>query len=175
MKRVIYPGTFDPVTNGHIDVIERATDLFDEVIVTVARNPVKNQMFSVEERLFMLRESLIKYDNVFIDSFDGLIVDHAKQVKAVGIIRGLRAVSDFEYEFQMALMNRKLDEDLRTIFLMPHEKYTYLNSTIIRNLAVFDGDVADFVPPVVVDMLKKKNKFIEENGIDKKQEVREDF
>ena len=175
MKRVIYPGTFDPVTNGHIDVIQRAMDLFDEVIVTVARNPVKNQMFSVDERLLMLRESLANFDNVFIDSFDGLIVDHAKAVGAIGIIRGLRAVSDFEYEFQMALMNRKLDEELRTIFLMPNEKYTYLNSTIIRNLAVFDGDVADFVPPIVVDMLKKKNKFIEENGIDKKQEVREDF
>jgi pantetheine-phosphate adenylyltransferase len=175
MKRVIYPGTFDPVTNGHIDVIQRAMDLFDEVIVTVARNPVKNQMFSVDERLLMLRKSLESFDNVFVDSFDGLIVDHAKAVGAIGIIRGLRAVSDFEYEFQMALMNRKLDEELRTIFLMPNEKYTYLNSTIIRNLAVFDGDVADFVPPIVVEMLKKKNEFIEENGIDKKQEVREDF
>lgn len=175
MKRVIYPGTFDPVTNGHIDVIERAIDLFDEVIVTVARNPVKNQMFSLEERLYMLRESLAKYDNVFVDSFNGLIVDHAKQVKAVGIIRGLRAVSDFEYEFQMALMNRKLDENLRTIFLMPNEKYTYLNSTIIRNLAVFHGDVSDFVPAIVVEMLKKKNKDYEVNGVDKKQEVREDF
>ena len=175
MKRVIYPGTFDPVTNGHIDVIQRAMDLFDEVIVTVARNPVKNQMFSLEDRLFMLRESLSQFDNVYVDSFNGLIVDHAKQVKAVGIIRGLRAVSDFEYEFQMALMNRKLDENLRTIFLMPNEKYTYLNSTIIRNLSVFDGDVSDFVPPIVVEMLKKKNKFNKQNGVDNKQEVREDF
>jgi len=175
IKRVIYPGTFDPVTNGHIDVIQRAIDLFDEVVVTVARNPVKNQMFSVEERLFMLRESLIGFNNVVVDSFDGLIVDHAKQVGAIGIIRGLRAVSDFEYEFQMALMNRKLDENLRTIFLMPNEKYTYLNSTIIRNLAVFHGDVTDFVPPIVVDMLKKKNKIQEINGVDKKQEIREDF
>lgn len=175
MKRVIYPGTFDPVTNGHIDVIERAMDLFDEVVVTVARNPAKNQMFSLDERLYMLRESLAKYKNVIVDSFDGLIVDHAKQLKAVGIIRGLRAISDFEYEFQMALMNRKLDEDLRTIFLMPHEKYTYLNSTIIRNLAVFHGDVSDFVPTIVVEMLKEKNKDYEKNGVDKKQEVREDF
>lgn len=175
MKRVIYPGTFDPVTNGHIDVIERAMDLFDEVIVTVARNPVKTQMFSLEDRLFMLRESLSHFENVYVDSFNGLIVDHAKQVKAVGIIRGLRAVSDFEYEFQMALMNRKLDENLRTIFLMPNEKYTYLNSTIIRNLAVFDGDVSDFVPPVVVKMLKQKNKENKQNRNDKKQEVREDF
>jgi pantetheine-phosphate adenylyltransferase len=175
MKRVIYPGTFDPVTNGHIDVIKRAIDLFDEVVVTVARNPVKNQMFSLEERLFMLRESLAEFATVKVDSFDGLIVDHAKQLGAVGIIRGLRAVSDFEYEFQMALMNRKLDENLRTIFLMPNEKYTYLNSTIIRNLAVFHGDVADFVPSIVVKMLQKKNKVYEENGVDKKQEVREDF
>lgn len=175
MKRVIYPGTFDPVTNGHIDVIERAMDLFDEVIVTVARNPVKNQMFSLKDRLFMLRESLSQFENVFVDSFNGLIVDHAKHVNAVGIIRGLRAVSDFEYEFQMALMNRKLNENLRTIFLMPNEKYTYLNSTIIRNLAVFDGDVSDFVPQIVVEMLKKQNKFNKKNGLDKKQEVREDF
>ena len=175
MKKVIYPGTFDPVTNGHLDVIQRAIDLFDEVIVTVARNPVKNQMFSVEERVFMLNESLSKFRNVRVDSFDGLIVDHAKQLGAIGIIRGLRAVSDFEYEFQMALMNRKLDENLRTIFLMPNEKYTYLNSTIIRNLAVFHADVADFVPPIVVEMLKKKNKVQEKNGVDKKQEIREDF
>ena len=175
MKRVIYPGTFDPVTNGHIDVIQRAIDLFDEVVVTVARNPVKNQMFSVDERVFMLKESLSQFKNVSVDSFDGLIVDHAKSLDAIGIIRGLRAVSDFEFEFQMALMNRKLDENLRTIFLMPNEKYTYLNSTIIRNLAVFHGDVTDFVPPIVVDMLKKKNQINGKNSVDKKQEVREDF
>lgn len=157
MKIVIYPGTFDPVTNGHIDVIKRAIDLFDKVVVTVARNPVKTPMFTVEERLTMLRESLKEFPNVQVDSFEGLVVDHAKDVGAVGIIRGLRAVSDFEYEFQMALMNRKLDEDLRTIFLMPHERYTYLNSTIIRNLAQFHSDVDDFVPQIVCDFLKKKN------------------
>jgi len=134
MKTVIYPGTFDPVTNGHIDVIMRAIDLFDKVVVTVARNPVKSPMFTVEDRLVMLKESLKQFPNVFVDSFEGLVVDHAKEVKAIGIIRGLRAISDFEYEFQMALMNRKLDENLRTVFLMPHEKYTYLNSTIIRNI-----------------------------------------
>jgi pantetheine-phosphate adenylyltransferase len=157
MKTVIYPGTFDPVTNGHIDVIERAIDLFDKVVVTVARNPVKSPMFTVEDRLIMLRESLKNFPNVFVDSFEGLVVDHAKEVGAIGIIRGLRAVSDFEYEFQMALMNRKLDENLRTIFLMPHEKYTYLNSTIIRNLAQFDSGVSDFVPPIVSKMLEEKN------------------
>lgn len=161
MKTVIYPGTFDPVTNGHIDVIERAIDLFDKVVVTVARNPVKSSMFSVEDRLIMLRESLKKFSNVSVDSFDGLVVDHAKNVGAIGIIRGLRAISDFEYEFQMALMNRKLNEDLRTVFLMPHEKYTYLNSTIIRNLALFNSDVRDFVPEIVSKMLVEKiiNKF----------------
>lgn len=157
MKTVIYPGTFDPVTNGHIDVIKRAMDLFDNVVVTVARNPVKSPLFTVEERLIMLRECLKNMKNVSIDSFEGLVVDHAKEVGAVGIIRGLRAISDFEYEFQMALMNRKLDEDLRTVFLMPHEKYTYLNSTIIRNLAQFDSDVSDFVPEIVSEMISKKN------------------
>ncbi len=175
MKRVIYPGTFDPVTCGHIDVIRRAIDLFDEIVVTVARNPTKSPLFTVAERLEMLKESLRDFDSVIIDSFSGLIVDHAKQVGAIGIIRGLRAVSDFEYEFQMALMNRKLDENLRTIFLMPHEKFTYLNSTIVRNLAQFEGDVSDFVPPIVVKKLMEKNLYIDKNGIDKKQEVREDF
>lgn len=154
MKTVIYPGTFDPVTNGHIDVIERAMDLFDQVVVTVATNPVKSPMFTVEDRLIMLRESLKQYPNVSVDSFEGLVVDHAKEVGAIGIIRGLRAVSDFEYEFQMALMNRKLDENLRTVFLMPHEKYTYLNSTIIRNLSQFNSDVSDFVPDIVTKMLE---------------------
>lgn len=157
MRKVLYPGTFDPVTNGHIDVIERAIDLFDQVIVTVARNPGKSPLFTVGERVEMLQESLAKYDNVVVDSFKGLIVDHARNVGAVGIIRGLRAVSDFEYEFQMALMNRKLDEGLRTIFLMPHEKYTYLNSSIIRNLAQFEGDISDFVPPIVVKKIKEKD------------------
>ena len=156
MKRVIYPGTFDPVTNGHIDVIKRAIDLFDEVVVTVARNPLKTAVFSVEERVEMLNESLKGFKGVIVDSFEGLVVDHAKEIGAIGIIRGLRAISDFEYEFQMALMNRKLSDKLRTIFLMPHERYTYLNSTIIRNLAQFGGDVSEFVPEVVSKKLKEK-------------------
>lgn len=157
LKRVIYPGTFDPITNGHIDIVYRAMDLFDEVIVTVANNPVKTAMFSVEERLEMLNECFKDYPKVLCDVFDGLVVDHAKQVGAVGIIRGLRAISDFEFEFQMALMNRKLSDGLKTIFLMPHEKYTYLNSTIIRNLAQFDGDISDFVPSFVIEKIKEKN------------------
>lgn len=169
MKIVIYPGTFDPVTNGHIDVIKRAMELFDKVVVTVARNPVKSPMFTVEERLIMLRECLGKFSNVTVDSFEGLVVDHAKEVGAIGIIRGLRAVSDFEYEFQMALMNRKLDENLRTIFLMPHEKYTYLNSTIVRNLAQFNSDVSEFVPPIVTKMLTEKGL----QGEPPKQDIRD--
>ena len=156
MKKVIYPGTFDPVTYGHIDIVKRAVNLFDEVIVTVAVNPTKSQLFSTEERVMMIKESLNNYERVSVDSFDGLVVEHAKQVGATGIIRGLRQISDFEFEFQMALMNRKLAGDITTIFLMPHEKYTYLNSTVIRNLASLHADVSDFVPPNVHEALKKK-------------------
>ncbi len=156
MRKVIYPGTFDPVTNGHIDVIKRASELFEAVVITVAVNPGKKPLFTTEERVEMLKECLSEFKNVAVDSFEGLVVERAKQVGAMGIIRGLRAVSDFEYEFQMALMNRKLAEDITTIFLMPHEKYTYLNSTIIRNLASLNSDVSDFVPNVVQNALKNK-------------------
>ena len=156
MHTVMYPGTFDPVTNGHIDVIKRAMELFTSVVVTVAINPGKEPLFSTDERIEMLKESLKDFNNVSVDSFNGLLVDHAKNMGATGIIRGLRAVSDFEYEFQMALMNRKLAENISTIFLMPHEKYTYLNSTIIRNLASLHSDVSEFVPLVVQEALKKK-------------------
>jgi pantetheine-phosphate adenylyltransferase len=158
MRKVIYPGTFDPVTFGHIDLIKRAIELFDAVVVTVAINPGKAPLFSTEERVNMLKESLKEFKNVSIDSFDGLVVDHAKIVGASAILRGLRAVSDFEYEFQMALMNRKLANNIATVFLMPHEKFTYLNSTIIRNLAGLNSNVNDFVPPIVAKALKKKFK-----------------
>lgn len=157
MKKVIYPGTFDPVTYGHIDIVRRAVDLFDEVVVTVAINPSKKPLFTTEERVHMLRESLKEFDSrVIIDSFDGLLVERAKQVGATAIVRGLRQISDFEFEFQMALMNRKLSGDITTIFLMPHERYTYLNSTVIRNVASLHGDISNFVPPVVHEALKKK-------------------
>jgi pantetheine-phosphate adenylyltransferase len=156
MPKVIYPGTFDPVTYGHIDIIRRAVELFEEVIVTVAKNPSKTSLFTVEERVEMLNESLKEFERVRVDWFDGLVVDHAKQVGAIGIIRGLRAVSDFEYEFQMALMNRKLAAEITTILLMPHARYTYLNSTIVRNLAQFQGNVAEFVPPIVNKKLIEK-------------------
>ena len=156
MRKVLYPGTFDPVTNGHIDIIKRAGELFDGVAITVAINPGKTPLFTVEERVDMLHKSLADLDNITIDSFDGLIIDHAHEVGAVGILRGLRALSEFEYEFQMALMNRKLADDLTTIFLMPNEKYTYLNSSIVRNLASLNSDVSEFVPPAVVEKLKLK-------------------
>lgn len=157
MRKVIYPGTFDPVTFGHIDIIRRASELFDSVVVTIAKNPDKSRtLFTVEERIVLLEESLSEFPNVSIDSFDGLTVEHAKSLEAVGIIRGLRAVSDFEYEFQMALMNRKLEGEISTVFLMPHEKYTYLNSSIIKNLASYNADVTDFVPSNVSEALKKK-------------------
>ena len=158
MRKVIYPGTFDPVTNGHIDVIKRATELFDSVVVTIAVNASKTPLFSTEERLEMLKESLKDFQKVEIDSFEGLVVEHAHRVGAVGIIRGLRAVSDFEYEFQMALMNRKLDSNIKTVFLMPHEKYTYLNSSLIRNLAELNADITEFVPESVLNALKIKFK-----------------
>lgn len=157
MKKVIYPGTFDPVTYGHIDIVRRAVDLFDEVVVTVAINPTKKPLFTTEERVEMLTVSLKEFSSkVIIDSFDGLLVQHAKQVGATAIVRGLRQISDFEFEFQMALMNRKLSGDITTIFLMPHERYTYLNSTVIRNVASLHGDVSNFVPPIVQEALKRK-------------------
>ena len=156
MRKVIYPGTFDPVTYGHIDIIKRARDLFDAVVVTVAVNSSKSPLFTIEERVHFIKESVKEFNNIYVDSFDGLVVDHAKSIGASGIIRGLRAISDFEFEFQMALMNRKLASEIATIFLMPHEKYTYLNSTIIRNLASLKGDISDFVPSVVQQALKKK-------------------
>ena len=156
MRKVVYPGTFDPVTYGHIDIIQRACDLFDRVIITVAINPTKTPLFTVQERIEYIMESVKEYPQVSVDSFDGLVVDHAKNIGAIGIIRGLRAMSDFEYEFQMALMNRKLAKSINTVFLMPNEKYTYLNSSIIRNLASLNSDVSDFVPPIVLEALKKK-------------------
>ncbi|MDD5363254.1 MAG: pantetheine-phosphate adenylyltransferase [Ignavibacteria bacterium] len=154
----IYPGTFDPVTNGHIDIIDRASQLFDEVIVTVALNINKTPLFSSDERKFLLKEVTKKYKNVKIDSFSGLLVDYAKKNKASVIVRGLRAVSDFEYEFQMSLTNRKLAPKVTTIFLMPNEKYTYLNSSLVRELSKFNGDISGFVPAIVRKKLKEKRK-----------------
>jgi pantetheine-phosphate adenylyltransferase len=156
VKSAVYPGSFDPITNGHIDVLERATELFDAVTVTVARHPGKQALFTVDERIALIRESIESYPSVRVESFDGLIVEFARRIGAVALVRGLRAVSDFEFELQMALMNRKLAGDVATVFLMPHERYTYLNSSIVRELARHGTDVSEFVPPCVARALAGK-------------------
>jgi len=156
MRRAIYPGSFDPATNGHLDVIERARKLFDEVIVAVAHNDEKQPLFSLDERLDLLRQTVGEIDNVRIAEFKGLLVEFAKEEKARAVIRGLRAVSDFEFEFQMALMNRKLDAAAETIFLMPKEEYTYLSSRIVKEIARLGGDVSSFVPTCVAKALTTK-------------------
>jgi pantetheine-phosphate adenylyltransferase len=158
MKIAIYPGTFDPITNGHIDILERALRLFDTVVITIARNTAKNPLFSEEERFTLLRNVTKKYKNVEVDSFQGLLVDYVRQKNAIAVVRGLRAMTDFEFELQMALMNRKLDETMETVFLMPNEKYTYLSSNVVREIARLGGDVSKFVPPVVRKALQQKNK-----------------
>ena len=155
-KRAVYPGTFDPVTYGHIDLIERALLIFDEVIVAVAHNPEKKPLFTVEERLGLLRKVLGRKKGVYLDSFDGLLVDYVRSKKSRLIIRGLRALSDFEFEFQMALSNRKLDSAIETIFLMPHESYAYLSSRLIKEIAAMGGEVKAFVPPEVARALADK-------------------
>ncbi|MEP6698233.1 MAG: pantetheine-phosphate adenylyltransferase [Verrucomicrobiota bacterium] len=158
MRRAIYPGSFDPVTNGHLDVVDRARKLFDEVIVAVAHNDRKEPLFSLADRLEMLRDTIGKFKNVEIAPLDGLLVDFAVARKAIAIVRGLRAVSDFEFEFQMALMNRKLEPAVETIFLMPKEDYTYLSSRIVKEIATLGGDVTKFVPRRVAAALRKKLK-----------------
>ena len=158
MRRAIYPGSFDPVTNGHLDVVERAGKLFDEVIVAVAQNDEKQPLFSLGERLDMLKQTVGKLANVRIAQFDGLLVEFARVEKANAVIRGLRAVSDFEFEFQMALMNRKLEGSVETIFLMPKEEYTYLSSRIVKEIARLGGDVSAFVPAPVAKALAAKLK-----------------
>lgn len=152
----IYPGSFDPITNGHIDVIERASELFDYVIVVIAVNTKKTCLFTQQERMVMARESLKHLNNIGVDTYEGLVVDYARVKSANAIIRGIRAITDFEYEFQISLMNRKLAPEIKTVFLMPHEKYTYLNSSIIRELASFHQDVGDFVNQYVNQKLFEK-------------------
>src|SRR4029079_11947251 len=156
MRRAIYPGSFDPITNGHLDVIERARKLFDEVVVAVAHNDEKQPLFSLNDRLDLLRETAGKIDNVRIAEFEGLLVEFAGDEEAGGVLRGLRAISDFEFEFQMALMNRKLDSEVETIFLMPKEEYTYLSSRIVKEIARLGGNVSTFVPICVARALSGK-------------------
>ena len=159
MKTVIYPGTFDPITNGHLDIIERAVHLFDKVIVSVARNSDKGMaLFTEEERTTLIRQSILEMPSVEVDSFDGLMVDHAVKHSAHAAIRGLRVLSDFEFEFKMALMNRSLNEEVSTVFLMPHAKYTHISSSMVREVASFFGDVSLYVPVHVDQALRKKYK-----------------
>ena len=158
MRRAIYPGSFDPMTNGHLDVIQRASLLFDEVIISIAFNDEKHPLFSSNERLELLIEAVRDIENVKVMQFEGLLVDFAKNQKATAIVRGLRAISDFEFEFQMALMNRKLMDSVETIFLMPKEEYTYLSSRIVKEIARLGGNVEAFVPHSVALALKSKLK-----------------
>lgn len=156
MRRAIYPGSFDPVTNGHLDVVGRAAKLFDEVIVAVAVNEQKRGLFTAAERTALIAGAVGGWKNVRVASFDGLLVEFAAAQKASAVVRGLRAVSDFEFEFQMALMNRKLDEHIETIFLMPAENYTYLSSRIVKEIARLGGNVEAFVPASVATALREK-------------------
>jgi len=152
----LYPGTFDPITNGHVSLVERALKLFDELVVAVVKNPTKTTLFSAKERQEMVKKSLSGKGRVRVEIFDNLLAEYAQGLGATAIIRGLRAVSDFEYEFQMALMNRRLVHDIETVFLMPALSWVYLSSTIVKDVARNGGDVHDMVPEPVVKMLKNK-------------------
>jgi pantetheine-phosphate adenylyltransferase len=157
VKTGLYPGTFDPITLGHLDVVKRSLRLVDRLVIAVASKADKATTFNTEERAEMIRESLVEIGlNLEVEIFDGLLVDYARRIDAQVIFRGLRAVSDFEYEFQMALMNRRLDRELETVFLMPSEEYTYLNSSLVKEIASTGGDVSEFVPRIVVARLKDK-------------------
>jgi pantetheine-phosphate adenylyltransferase len=156
MRTAIYPGTFDPITNGHLDIVQRAARIFDKVIVAASENPRKKPLFSLRERAYLISESVKEIANVEVDTFRGLLVQYAKKKKAEAIIRGLRAVSDFDYEFQMALLNRKLAPDLETVYLMSSEEYTYINSSIVKEVAYCGGRLDGFLPPVVARALAEK-------------------
>ncbi|MCH7887152.1 MAG: pantetheine-phosphate adenylyltransferase [Candidatus Marinimicrobia bacterium] len=158
MKIAVYPGTFDPITNGHVDIINRSAKLFDKIIVTVAVNTQKTPLFDLAERVEMIRQALGNDEKIEVDQFDGLIAEYLKRVNASAMIRGLRAVSDFEFEFQMSLMNRKLNPDVETVFLTPAQEYIHLNSTIVKEVASFGGDVSEYVPDYVRTKLQEKYK-----------------
>lgn len=161
MRTAIYPGSFDPLTNGHLDVIERAVKLFDRVIIAVAKNEGKQPLFSLNERLDLVRGAIKNIPTAEADTFDSLLVDYVNKRNAQAIVRGLRAISDFEFEFQLALMNRKLNEKIETIFMMPKDTYTFLSSRIIKEIARLGGDISTFVPPHVRAALMEKLKAAE--------------
>jgi pantetheine-phosphate adenylyltransferase len=152
----VYPGTFDPITNGHLSILSRALKIFDKLIIAILNNPNKEPLFSIEERIEMMEEVLKNKPNIEIDYYDGLLVDYAEQKEANVIIRGLRALSDFEYEFQLSLMNRKLNRNIQSIFLMTDYKWFYISSTIIKEAASLGGDIGGLVPPLVCRKLKEK-------------------
>lgn len=156
MKKVIYPGTFDPVTYGHIDIARRAAKLFDEVILVVAVNPTKSPLFTVAERVALIEDATRELDNVRVTSSEDLIANFAREESAVALIRGLRHVSDFEYEFQLAMMNYHLNPEISTILLIPDDKYIHLNSSVIKDIVRLKGDVSEFIPQNVLEALKKK-------------------
>ena len=156
MRTAIYPGSFDPITNGHLDLVQRAAKLFDRVIVAVALNEDKKPLFTLPERMAMVKTSIKKFPKAEVDGFDGLLVDYVEKQGGQAIIRGLRAVSDFEFEFQLALMNRKLNERVETIFMMPKDTYTFLSSRIVKEIARLGGDVGCFVPAPVRQALSRK-------------------
>ncbi|HTD87558.1 MAG TPA: pantetheine-phosphate adenylyltransferase [Candidatus Binatia bacterium] len=158
MRTAIYPGSFDPLTNGHLDLVERTTKLFDRVVVAVARSESKNPLFTLEERFTLVEHAIKKLPNVTAECFDGLLVDYVSKRGGDAVIRGLRAISDFEFEFQLALMNRKLNERVETIFMMPKETYTFLSSRIIKEVATLGGDISAFVPRHVSEALANKLK-----------------
>ena len=155
-RLAMFPGSFDPLTNGHVDIILRSAHLFERIVVAVLVNAEKRPLFTADERVAIIREVFREYPNIEVDTFDGLLVDYARRRRASAIVRGLRAVSDFEYEFQMALMNRKLRSTVETVFLMPHEKYTYISSRLIKEVASFGTSVAGLVPPIVEKRLAEK-------------------
>ncbi|MBQ7403750.1 MAG: pantetheine-phosphate adenylyltransferase [Lentisphaeria bacterium] len=156
MRTVLYPGSFDPVTNGHIDVIRRASAIFDRVVVAAAHNSEKNALFTTEERIALIRESCKDLSNVEVSTFEGLMVDSLKVFQASAVIRGLRAVSDFEYEFQMALMNRELNPNCETLFMMPSPEYSFVSSRLIKEIAKCGGSIGNFVPPCVERAMQQK-------------------
>ncbi len=156
--KAIYPGSFDPLTNGHLDLIDRAAKIFDHLVVAILRNSSKNPLFTVEERVAMLTEGTAEFENVSVSTFDGLLVDFAREQRAHAVVRGIRAISDYEYEFQMALMNRRLSPEVETIFLMPDAKYSFVSSRLVKNVFQLGGSVDGLVPKFVIERLKDKGR-----------------